>query len=152
MSTLPTITKTQQASGSRSQLTLKAKLWLFPVIIILSVLATAFVFYKPPISNERALAIISARYQGLADLHATRSQLNTLKALTIISSRYQGLADLVAAGEKAAAKRALQVLSERYQSQADSALSGWSPETVRRLRLLSQRYQAQADLFLASGK
>lgn len=151
MTVLPNHLTQAPGAPAVARQTKKTWRWMFIALVVAAALGAALALARPSaaqgITNQQALAIISARYQGMADQRAAQDAAHFTQVLTILSWRYQGRYDLQRAYEKAQAWRALGVLSGRYQAQADSALSGYSPETVRALRILSQRYQAQAERY-----
>jgi hypothetical protein len=129
----------------------RAWLWITAALVMLAAFGAIFTLPKSAtaqrISNPQALEIISARYQGMADLRAAKNESHTARELAIISYRYQGMLDLYRAYEKAESQRALGILSQRYQARADSELAGWPARTMIALRIISERYQAQANLY-----
>jgi hypothetical protein len=121
---------------------------VFVAFLTLAVFSAVVWFYfegEELVESQRALEVISARYQGQADVYA-RNTVDSLKALGVISSRYQSMADLHVAGEKAAAQRALTIISIRYQGLADAYAEN-NAGAARALTFISARYQGMTDLY-----
>ena len=93
------------------------------VLVILAIVSAVIVIIPARAehldSNLRALEATSARYQGLSDLYAINSPVDSQRALEATSARYQGLADLYAINSPVDSQRALEATSARYQGLAD---------------------------------
>ncbi len=104
MTTQTEITKSHQAP--QAPLQIKISIWplVLAVLLIVALIGVAIVVIptrgEDINSRGRALEAISARYQGLANLHAAKREADSQIALESISARYQGLADLYQAREE----------------------------------------------------
>ena len=98
--------------------------------------------------NVKTLEAISARYQGMADIHAANRQLDSQKALESVSAHYQGLANLYGATLVSNSQKALESISARYQGQVDLIAAKRQSDSQKALESISAHYQGLADLYL----
>ena len=111
--------------GVQAPFQIKKPIWplVLAVVVILSIVGAAIMIIPARAehlgSSHRALEATSARYQGLADLYAANSPVDSQRALEATSARYQGLAGLYAINSPVDSQRALEATSARYQGLAD---------------------------------
>jgi len=140
MTTHTEVTGSSQIVGTRLAEKKINWFWVMDIALALVLIITAFVVALPANrsveSSQRALEAMSARYQGVADIHAARNEASAQRALEAMSARYQGLADLQIA------QRSLKAVSARYQGLADLHVARSAPA----LEAMSARYQGLAEL------
>jgi hypothetical protein len=101
MTTQTDITNSSQVV--QAPLKIKTPIWpfIFVALLIVSVISAAILVIPPMVGkisgNDTALNAMSARYQGLAELHAAMDRSVTQRSFEAMSARYQGLADFHAA-------------------------------------------------------
>ena len=76
---------------------LDARWWALMVVVLMLAVGAGLVLRsssQPAEASDNALNVISARYQGMADVHAAGVKAEAQRGLEILSARYQGMADL----------------------------------------------------------
>ena len=126
MTTQTEVTNTNQVVRTPLQITLSIWPLILAALLILTVIS-AVILVTPPkaeeiSSNSRALVAMSARYQGLADLHAANSPVSK-RALDAASARYQGMADAYLSEQAEGIETGWSATAARYQALAEYHLT-----------------------------